>query len=81
MAPERIVGAGTADHRAGIYSLACLRHECLTGQRPFPGEELAALLNAHLNLDPPTPSELVTGLPAALDDVVANRMAKNPDRR
>jgi serine/threonine-protein kinase len=80
MAPERFL-AGPIDHRVDVYSLACLLYECLTGQAPFPGDELAVLLNAHLNLPPPRPSQQVAGLPAGLDGVVVKGMAKSLDER
>lgn len=61
MAPERFL-AGPVDHRVDVYSLACVLY--LTGCRPFPGDELAVLLNSHLNLPPPRPTEHCPGLPA-----------------
>ena len=79
MAPERF--RGTTDHRADVYSLACVLHECLTGHRPYPGESLEEQLNGHLNTPPPRASIEAPDVPAALDEVVARGMAKEVDER
>ncbi|ORA87182.1 serine/threonine protein kinase, partial [Mycobacterium intermedium] len=47
MAPERFT-TGTADHRADIYALACVLHECLTATKPFPGTSIEQQMFAHL---------------------------------
>ncbi|MEU4417002.1 protein kinase, partial [Nocardia salmonicida] len=80
MAPERF-DVGPISHRADVYSLACVLHECLTGASPFPAASMSVLVRAHLSEAPPRPSELLHGIPVALDDVIATGMAKDPADR
>jgi serine/threonine protein kinase len=79
LAPERITGE--PDHRADIYALACVLHECLTGQQPFPGNSMEKQIGGHLALPPPHPSALNDTVPTRFDEVIGKGMAKNPDDR
>jgi serine/threonine protein kinase len=80
LAPERLT-TGQADHRADIYSLTCVMHECLTGKQPFPGDSLEQVVGGHLTQPPPRPTTLRHNLPTGLDAVIARGLAKNPDER
>ena len=80
MAPERFTNI-PIDGRADVYSLACLLHECLTGSRPFRGEDLASIVHAHLYGEPPRASRISPGVPPELDAVVSRGMAKRPEDR
>jgi serine/threonine protein kinase len=80
MAPERFQH-GTADARADIYALACVLHESLTGQPPFPVNTMEQIAVAHMLQPVPRPSELRDGVPAEMDQVIATGMAKDPDQR
>ena len=78
MAPERF-GAKDVDQRSDVYSLACVLWECLTGQRPYPGDSLEQQYAGHVAAPPPRPSS--AGAPAEFDTVIATGMAKDPDNR
>ena len=81
MAPERF-GGNDVTYRSDIYSLACVLGECLTGTPPYRADSIERLIHAHLMEPAPRPSRLRPGrVPAALDQVVATGMAKNPGDR
>ena len=80
MAPERFTG-DRGDHRVDVYALGCLLFELLTARKPFEGKGAPALLYAHLSLPAPRPSDIATGVPHGLDDVVARALPKDPDAR
>jgi len=79
-APEQI-GGRPVDGRADQYALACAAVEMLTGQTPFPFENVMAVLTAHMSKPPPRLSARRHGLPAELDAVLGRAMAKSPDDR
>jgi uncharacterized protein (TIGR02246 family) len=80
MAPEQFSGE-EVDARADVYALGCVLHNALTGEVPFPRGTVPATMLAHLHEPPPRPTELVPGVPAGFDRVVARALAKDPERR
>jgi serine/threonine protein kinase len=80
VAPEQIRGLsvlGMADQ----YSLGCVLYECLTGRVPFEKDLDAAIIWAHVE-EPPTRLTLLRpDLPAAIDEVFARVLAKQPGDR
>jgi S1-C subfamily serine protease len=80
-APEQITQQQTLDGKVDQYSLACVLYEMLTGEVPFPKKRDVEVIMAHVGEPPPKPSEKREGLPAAIDDVIAKAMAKDPGER
>jgi serine/threonine-protein kinase len=85
MAPEQAQGLDTLDARADVFALAAITYECVTGTVPFTGTNGPSILLAILTKDPEPCS--VKGasakypVPKALDDVVEEALAKNPNIR
>jgi serine/threonine protein kinase len=80
MAPEHLDAEGVGTP-ADIYALTCMTVETLTGEVPFPRATDAAVMYAHVVDEPPSVSARRPELPAALDEIVAAGMAKDPDDR
>ncbi|HEY6095322.1 MAG TPA: serine/threonine-protein kinase [Gallionellaceae bacterium] len=80
MSPEQVMGK-LADRRSDIFSLGVMLYEMLTGQAPFNGENVNAIMYQTLNTVPPPPSTLRPGVPDMLNFIVAKALAKDLDDR
>ena len=78
-APEQLMGADI-DGRADQYALAATAFHLLTGGPPFEHSNPVAIISQHLNAPPPKLSDQRPEL-AALDDVFARALAKDPNDR
>jgi serine/threonine protein kinase len=80
IAPEQINGKAV-DGRADLYALGCVLYQCLTGVVPFPRDETAALMWAHVHDEVSPVITTRPDLPPQLDYIVAKSMAKQPEDR
>ncbi len=67
--PEQARG-NYVDERSDIYSLGIVMYEMLTGKVPFDGDNPVTVALKHINEDVKSPSELVGGIPPALERAV-----------
>jgi eukaryotic-like serine/threonine-protein kinase len=81
MSPEQARGAKTIDHRTDIYALGCVLLELATGQPPFVRKGPAQVIVAYLHETAPRASSLEPSVPPALDELIAEMLAKDPDKR
>ena len=80
MPPEQLQGKDT-DVRADIFAFGCVFYEMLTGRRAFEGENAASVITAVMTADPAPASSIMTVPQPALDRIIRNCMAKDPDER
>ena len=80
MSPEQVLGKLT-DQRSDIFSLGVMLYEMLTGQVPFIGENVNAIMYQTLNAIPAPPSNANPAVPEMLNYIVAKALAKDLDAR
>src|SRR5262245_3094852 len=80
MSPEQALGS-KVDHRADIYAMGVILFRMLTGRMPFEGKTPEAVMVAHFTAPPPRASEVMPGVPPALDAVIEKALAKKPEDR
>jgi hypothetical protein len=80
MSPEQARGKNV-DHRTDIYALGCLAYEILFGRLPFVADTAIDILAMHLAASPPPARSLWPAMPPALDKVLVQTLAKEPDGR
>lgn len=79
MSPEQAQGK-QLDARSDIYSFGCLMYQLFTGSPPFVAESAMSLMYKQVCEQPP-PLPSVIKLPAALPQVVATALEKDPNNR
>lgn len=81
LAPERCSGSEEADGRGDIYSLGVILYQMLAGSVPFAGETAGEVMLRQIDEPPPPLSSFRTDLPAWIEPVILQAMAKDPDAR
>ena len=80
LSPEQAEGR-KIDYRADLYALGCLLHFATTGRPPFEADSFMGLAYQHTNTPPHPPSRHRRNLPSAVDRLVLDLLAKDPDAR
>ncbi|GAA0380368.1 serine/threonine protein kinase PkaE [Micromonospora gifhornensis] len=80
MPPEQIQGAQITP-QSDLYALGCVLHELLTGQRVFAGGSEFELWRQHVTEAPPPLRTLRPDVPAAIEALVLELLAKAPEDR
>ena len=80
MSPEQVRGQ-PADARCDIWAMGVVLYEFITYQRPFTGENHAALLLSILQNEPPPIRQVVPECPVALERVISKSLRKDEKER
>jgi serine/threonine protein kinase len=81
MAPEQLADAGSVGPRADIYALGAILYQCFTGVPPHAASERKTLMFDVVHRDVPRAGELCPGLPAAIDELLASMLSREPKQR
>lgn len=80
LSPEACRNEGLSES-SDIWAFGVLLFTALTGRLPFPGETIAARLNAILNVAVPDLAQLCPQIPDGLADLIYRMLEKDPARR
>ncbi|WP_075017674.1 serine/threonine-protein kinase [Actinacidiphila rubida] len=80
MSPEQI-DAAEVDHRSDLYSLGCVLYELATGAPPFDLGDAWSILVGHRDTTPEPPRARRPELPADLERLILDLLAKDPEER
>ncbi|MGO8945557.1 MAG: protein kinase domain-containing protein [Syntrophobacteraceae bacterium] len=78
--PEQVLGNAVGPY-TDLYSLGVTAYEMVTGARPFPEDDLNALVDMHVNEDIPDPAQLVPDLPESFRKFITRSTRRIVEQR
>ncbi len=81
MAPEQARAKGNVTPATDVWAIGCVLYACLTGARPFDGEDVAGILASIILTEPAPVQTLSPQVPGPLADLVMEALAKAPEHR
>jgi len=80
MSPEQVKGRAV-DGRSDIFALGVMLYEMLTGEKPFPGQNITTVIYKIVNEDPVPPRQIDPTIHPGISATVMRALAKEPESR
>jgi serine/threonine protein kinase len=80
MAPEQVRGK-RGDVRTDIYALGTILYQMVTGDLPYPGGNMHALMRQKLNEDPRPPRDAFPGIDPKIEEIILRAIERSPRER